>query len=1192
MRRSGSIRNATGTRTADVGLFQLGSLHGMDASFLERLERVTRERLLQYRRGEHNLSPLEISELLLECAVVLEGVVAEVFGIETELRHAAAAARSHEAVFRFKEQFVQRRARKCLQGKEDLEDFAVLDARLAQRLERAARGAVDRELATAEFGVELLNDESANAADIQLLTRWCARALTTPEGKAAVAAWVSFKLPGGVDHAKLVPVWQPVQDGSSRLLGPSESFRRRDGFKLTDSRMGEREVMNETHYCVLCHDHDGDFCSKGFPRKKGEPQKGLKTGPLGGTLTGCPLDERISEMNTLKREGHTVAALAMIMADNPMCPATGHRICNDCMKACIYQKQDPVNIPEVETRCLTDVLALPWGVEIYDLLARWNPLRARQWLPKPYNGLKVLICGMGPAGFTLAHHLLMEGFAVVGIDGVKIEPLPRELLEKPVEHYSQLLESLDERVMSGFGGVAESGITVRWDKNFLKLIHMTLARRSHFQVFGGVRFGGTVRVEDAWQLGFDHLAVAVGAGLPQALPIPGSLAIGMRQASDFLMALHLTGAARANSLANLQVRLPAVVIGGGLTAVDTATEVQSFYIAQVEKTLARYEELTTVHGEQHVRRGLDGCSLEILDEFLAHGVAVRAERERAGRAGESPNFVPLLHSWGGVTIAYRRGMNDSPAYVGNHEELIKALEEGIYYAEGLDPREARLDQHGHVEAMVFRKQTRGPDGVWLAAGGETVLPARAVLVATGARPNVAYEFEHRGHFLKESSHYQPHREVDGVLQPVALASHCKETDFGAFTSYQTDGKRVSYIGDTHPVFQGSVVTAIASALRTYPKIVEHFGERAREKGDEAAYESFRLEVQGSLGSHIAAVNRLTPNVVEVVVHAPLAAARFQPGQFFRLQTFQTQSSGVHDVNLQTEPVALTGSSVDRERGTVSFIVYESGASARMIASLKPGDPIALMGPTGVRARIVENETALIVTEGYGHAHIRATGAALRAKGSRVLHVALWDRAEDVYLREDLEAASDVTLWITATGEPVLPRRPQDRAMTGDAIEALRGYAEGRWGRPAVLLQDVAHCLIVGPNRTVRRFKEASELELAPFFSIRPRMTASTNAPIQCGLKGLCSQCLQWQVDPVTGERSKAVFGCSWQDQPLEVIDLDNVDARLGQSRVQEHLTNLWLEHLVPRRATMRGTVAEGVSSGLFTLEVEPYVVEV
>ena len=67
----------------------------------------------------------------------------------------------------------------------------------------------------------------------------------------------------------------------------------------------------------------------------------------------------------------------MICVDNPLVAATGHRICNDCMKSCIYQKQDPVDIPQVETRMLKDVLALPWGFEIYSLLTRWNPLNLR-----------------------------------------------------------------------------------------------------------------------------------------------------------------------------------------------------------------------------------------------------------------------------------------------------------------------------------------------------------------------------------------------------------------------------------------------------------------------------------------------------------------------------------------------------------------------------------------------------------------------------------------------------------------------------------------------------------------------------------------------------------------------------------------------------------------------------------------------
>jgi hypothetical protein len=228
-----------------------------------------------------------------------------------------------------------------------------------------------------------------------------------------------------------------------------------------------------------------------------------------------------------------------------------------------------------------------------------------------------------------------------------------------------------------------------------------------------------------------------------------------------------------------------------------------------------------------------------------------------------------------------------------------------------------------------------------------------------------------------------------------------------------------------------------------------------------------------------------------------------------------------------------------------------------------------MGPTGVRTKIVENQTVMIVTEGFGVAHIRAVGPALRAKGSRVLHVALYQRAQDVYLRDDLEAAADATLWITTEGEPIEPRRPQDRAATGDTVTIIRRYAAGEFGEPAIALKDVQRLLIQASSCVVRALKCARENDLAPFFTTRPETVASISTPIQCGLKGVCSQCLQWQIDPHTGSRTKAVFGCSWQDQPADIVDLDNLDGRLSQNRLQEHLTNLWLDHLLAQQPIPR-----------------------
>lgn len=64
------------------------------------------------------------------------------------------------------------------------------------------------------------------------------------------------------------------------------------------------------------------------------------------------------------------------------------------------------------------------------------------------------------------------------------------------------------------------------------------------------------------------------------------------------------------------------------------------------------------------------------------------------------------------------------------------------------------------------------------------------------------------------------------------------------------------------------------------------------------------------------------------------------------------------------------------------------------------------------------------------------------------------------------------------------------------------------------------------------------------------------------LKGVCAQCLQWQIDPETGQRTKAVFACSWQDQPLEIIDIQHIDERNRQNELHDQLSNLWVDHLL------------------------------
>ena len=191
-----------------------------------------------------------------------------------------------------------------------------------------------------------------------------------PAAHAGVAGWVSFHFPHFVDHEDLVPLRRPDAKLPGITEGPPEHRRRRDGFGLTDPRMSRREVASEADYCLYCHEREKDSCSTGMHDKPGA----VKRNPLGVKIGGCPLDEKIGEMHVLRKDGDSIAALAMIVVDNPMLPGTGHRICNDCMKGCVFQKQEPVNIPQAETGVLTDVLGMRWGFEIYGLLTRWNPL--------------------------------------------------------------------------------------------------------------------------------------------------------------------------------------------------------------------------------------------------------------------------------------------------------------------------------------------------------------------------------------------------------------------------------------------------------------------------------------------------------------------------------------------------------------------------------------------------------------------------------------------------------------------------------------------------------------------------------------------------------------------------------------------------------------------------------------------------
>ncbi len=980
---------------------------------------------------------------------------------------------------------------------------------------------------------------------------------------ASTRDWAMLHVPSALDFDRLVEFDRGDETDDATIIGKPEHLRRRVGFDLTDGRFTARQADGEVDYCILCHKREKDSCSHGF-----RDGSAFKHNPLGYALKGCPLDQKISESHELRSKGDILGALAVIMIDNPMLPGTGHRICNDCMKGCIYQKQDPVNIPQVETRILTDVLALPWGFEIYSLLTRWNPLNIARPYALPYNGLKILIVGMGPAGYTLAHYFLNEGFGVVGIDGLKIEPLPSTYLmpdESPraIRSIDELQVPLSERPTAGFGGVSEYGITSRWDKNFLSIIALALGRRPHFALFDGVRFGGTLTIEDAWEYGFDHICIAAGAGKPTSVPMKNSMIRGIRKASDFLMALQLTGAGKMQSMANLQVRLPAIVIGGGLTAIDAATELMAYYPVQVTKFKERFDELASRMGSDALLATFDQEEREIVLEFLAHAEAIENEKQRAATEGESPDFVPLLRRWGGVHLFYRKSLQDSPAYRLNHEEIIKSLEEGIGFVEAMNPVEAVPDQWGALHAMMFERMERSGDH-WTRSGHVRTVPARTAIIAAGTAPNVMYEREHPGTITldRDDEFFLPHRYEDGAL----IISSGDPSAF--FTSHRSpDGRTISFYGDNHPSYAGSVVRAMASAKHGYRHVVtaldsrRSIGAERTEDGAEREWNTFQQMLSLELRARVVRITRLTPTITEIVAHAPKAAREFHPGQFYRLQNYEVDASRVDGTLLMMEGVALTGAWVDPGKGDIGMIALEVGASSRMSSMLRPDQRIVVMGPTGTPTEIRERETVILLGGGLGNAVLFSIGRAFREKGGTVIYFAGYKRREDLFKREWLEAAADVLIFSVDSGDPIPVKRPQDHSYVGNIVQAALAYARGDLGPVPIRLDQATRIIAIGSDRMMAAVKSAREKDLKPYLKSDHVGIASINSPMQCMMKAICAQCLQRHVDPKTGVE-QFVFSCVNQDQPIDQVDFANLNARLRQNSVLEKLSGLWLSHVL------------------------------
>ena len=170
-------------------------------------------------------------------------------------------------------------------------------------------------------------------------------------------------------------------------------------------------------------------------------------------------------------------------------------------------------------------------------------------------------------------------------------------------------------------------------------------------------------------------------------------------------------------------------------------------------------------------------------------------------------------------------LQDSPAYRLNHEEVIKSLEEGIRFAERLNP----------VECIPDDLRRRGRTSLRIPGAGEWPLEiVRRVRDAARPRRHDRRGHAPQHHLQSRTSRHVPARRQGRVLSRPRLctieraakqARPAGRGEIGFFTSYEKQGRYVTFFGDNHPQYAGNVVKAMASAKDGHPEIARHLSGR-------------------------------------------------------------------------------------------------------------------------------------------------------------------------------------------------------------------------------------------------------------------------------------------------------------------------------------------------------------------------------
>ena len=178
------------------------------------------------------------------------------------------------------------------------------------------------------------------------------------------------------------------------------------------------------------------------------------------------------------------------------------------------------------------------------------------------------------------------------------------------------------------------------------------------------------------------------------------------------------------------------------------------------------------------------------------------------------------------------------------------------------------------------------------------------------------------------------------------------------------------------------------------------------------------------------------NVAELVVEAPLIARSRRAGHFVIIR-----------VDANSERVPLTIAGADIEKGTITLVVQQVGASTHKLLAMQPGECLHdIVGPLGRATRIEKYGTVVCACGGVGAAPMLPIAEALKKAGNKVITVLAARNKDLLILRDELAQWSDEVIIMTDDGsagqqgvvtvgvEQVINREQVDKCITiGPAI---------------------------------------------------------------------------------------------------------------------------------------------------------------